>query len=85
MSSLHSDELLEMSESEKQQKFREIFNESAASSDRPSTNYPVRSQSEYRMSVRLLGRVQRFDPDRLKSDLTGPDEGRVRKTEMVFG
>lgn len=85
MPSLNSDELLEIPESEKQKTFREIFNETAEASDRPSTNRPVRSQPEYRMSVRLLGRIKRFDPERLKSDLTGPNERRVHKTEMVFG
>lgn len=85
MPSLHSDELLEMSEPEKRQTFREIFNGAAEVSDRPSTNQPARSPSEYLMSVRLLGGVCRFDPNRLKSDLTGPNERRIRKTEMVFG
>lgn len=85
MPSLHSDELLEMREPEKQQTVRKIFDESAEVSDRPSTNRPARSPSEYRMSVRLLGGLHRFNPERLKSQLSGPNERRVRKAEMVFG
>jgi hypothetical protein len=85
MSSLHSDELLDMSEPEKEKTFRKIFNEAAEKSDRPSTRRPTRAPAEYLMSVRLLGGIRRFNPDRLKSDLTGSNERRVRKAEMVFG
>ena len=74
-----------MSESEKQKTFQKIFNDAAEASDRPSTNRPTRSPTEYLMSVRLLGGIYQFNPDRLKSNLTGPNERLVRKTEVVFG